>query len=109
MCHARNSIDEWQCRCGYEFGQSIDKVLALLRDQRTNTWIMLAVLIFFDLAAVGVVVYLAILHVAVSYSVLGLAALSLWTMRTARQLTVTRESLQQLCKRELPRATLRES
>lgn len=109
MCHARNAIDEWQCRCGYEFGQSIDKVLELLRDQRTNARILLGVLIFLDLAALGAVAYLAIVHGIIVYSVLGFAALLLWTMRTARQLVVTRESLEQLSRRELPKATLRKS
>lgn len=109
LCHARNAVDEWQCRCGYEFGQSIDKVLELLRDQRTNTRILLAVLICLDLAAVGAVTYLASVHGIIVHSVLGFAALLLWTLRTARQLVITRESLEQLSRHELPKATLRKS
>jgi len=107
MCHARNVANEWQCRCGYEFGQNIDTVLELLRDQRTNARIMLVVLIFLDLAAVGAVIYMAIFHRFVVYSVLGFAALFLATLRTARRLAITRKSLAQLSRRELPKAVVR--
>ncbi len=105
MCHLVGDASDWQCPCGYEFGQNIDQVLELLRDQRANARILLGLLVIVDLAAVFGVVYLA-LHGIVIYPVLGFAALLVWTGRVARKLSVTRESLRQLAKRELPKATL---
>jgi hypothetical protein len=106
MCHCANGATAWQCRCGYEFGQDVGKTLVLLRDQRTNARIMLGLLGAIDLAAAGAVIYLS-LSGSVLLPVLGFAALLGMTARLVRKLSITRASIRQLEKRELPRATLR--
>jgi hypothetical protein len=91
--------------CGYEFGQDIEKVRVLLRSQRTNSWIILILLLIVDVMAVGGVFYAA-LHGLLVFSVFGFSVLILGTARTVRTLLITRESLRQLASRDdaLPRA-----
>jgi hypothetical protein len=104
LCHRSNPGTAWQCPCGYEFGQSIDKVL---RDQRTNAWIVLGVLVALDLAMIGGSVYAAVCGWGwMPWLVPGL--LIGGTVRTMRKLQITRASLSQLAERQapLPKATL---
>jgi 1,4-dihydroxy-2-naphthoate octaprenyltransferase len=105
MCHRASAANAWQCVCGYEFGQDVEKVRALLRDQRTNAWIILVLLLVVDAMAVFGVFYAA-LHGFLVFSVLGFSALILGTARTVRTLLITRASLRQLASRDdaLPRA-----
>ena len=61
MCHTVNADVDWRCgRCGYEFGQPIEKVRELLRDQlrgaRIAFWILL-VLILAAFAGPGYLAY----------------------------------------------------
>ena len=57
MCHRASDARAWQCDCGYEFGQSVDKVLELLRGQRKSAAATLAFVVFLDVAMVGAVIY----------------------------------------------------
>jgi len=104
MCHRASGADAWRCPCGYEFGQSVDKALELLRDQRTNTRITLGLLLLVDVGALGAVV-LAGLSGAIVFA--GLGGLFVATARTTRKLALTGESIRQLSRRELPKAMLR--
>jgi hypothetical protein len=105
MCHSASASTAWQCRCGYEFGQDVGKTLVLLRDQRTNARIMLASMAVIDLAAVGAFVLVGFPG-PILIPVLGIAALFGVTARVARKLSITRASIRQLEKRELPKATV---
>jgi hypothetical protein len=105
MCHSVNESTAWQCRCGYEFGQDVDKTLVLLRDQRINARIMLGVLVVIDLAAVGALMFLPV-PVPIVGIVLGFAGLFGMTARVARRLSITRGSIRQLEQRVLPKVTL---
>ena len=109
LCHRSNPPSEWQCRCGYEFGQSIDKVRVLLRDAQTNARILLVVMLVLDAATIAGTIYL-MMHGWVVYSWLVSVLLIVGTVRTARKLRIVRESLRQLAERHapLPKATLRE-
>jgi len=105
MCHRVSQQRDWQCKCGYEFGQDVERVRLLLRDQQTNASILLVILLLLEVAAVGGVVYSAV-HGFVVYSVWGFVMLTLWTARTTRKLVITRSSLRQLAGRELPKASV---
>jgi hypothetical protein len=104
MCHRASGAGAWQCPCGYEFGQSIDNALELLRDQRTNTRIMLGLLLLVDVGVLGAVVVVG-LGGALVFAALG--GLFVATGRLIRKLRLTGESIGQLSRRELPKATLR--
>jgi hypothetical protein len=108
LCHRSSSGSAWQCQCGYEFGQSIDKVRVLLRDQETNAWIVLGVLLVLDLAAIGGAIVVGVLGLGwLPWIAPGLLIAA--TVRTLRKLRIARESLRQLAERHapLPKATLR--
>jgi hypothetical protein len=108
LCHCSNSGSAWQCRCGYEFGQSVDTVRVLLRDQQTNAWIVLGVLLALDLALVAGSIYADMFGWGwLPWVVPGL--LSAAAARMVSKLRIARESLRQLAERHapLPRATLR--
>jgi hypothetical protein len=109
LCHRSSPGTAWQCHCGYEFGQSVDKVRVLLRDQETSAWIVLGAVLVLDLAAIGGTIH-ADMHGLgwTSWFVPGL--LSVLMVRTLRTLRIARASLRQLARRHapLPKATLRE-
>jgi hypothetical protein len=105
LCHVASEPTAWRCSCGYEFGQSADQVVALLRDQRTNTSIVLGLLVVLDAAAVGWLVYTALYGGHLIFSVTAIIGLGVWTARMARKLEITRESLRQIAaQHEPPRA-----
>jgi hypothetical protein len=106
MCHGRSAGSEWRCECGYEFGQSVDKVLVLLRDQQTNARIVLVILLLIDAAAVAGTVYLAATHGTFVVSFLAMIFLIGATARAARKLLITRESLKQIERAALPAAII---
>lgn len=108
LCHRSSSHSAWQCHCGYEFGQSVDKVRVLLHDARTNARILLVVMLVLDAAALAGTLYLLAYGWFVYSSVLT-ALLVLGTVRMARKLGIVRESLRQLDERHapLPIATVR--
>jgi len=99
MCHRSSPGSAWRCGCGYEFGQSVEKVRVLLRDQQTTGRILLSMLLVLDLAAVGGMIYAA-MHGLFVYSSLLFVALSTSTVRTVRKLQITRASLRQLAERD---------
>ncbi|HMG23025.1 MAG TPA: hypothetical protein VK607_16935 [Kofleriaceae bacterium] len=107
MCHRTSAASAWRCSCGYEFGQTAERVRELLRDQQTNAWITLIALALLDVAAVAGAVSAAI-HGFIVVSALGFTALTLLTVRAVRKLVVTRASLRQLARLDaaLPRAIL---
>jgi hypothetical protein len=107
MCHRLSAGGAWQCGCGYEFGQSMQCLLVLLRDQQTSAWLTLALLLLLD-AAAGWGAVLAALHGFIVLAALGFTALVLLTARTVHRLLLTRASLRHLTRRAsvLPRAVV---
>jgi hypothetical protein len=105
MCHRASDARAWQCTCGYEFGQSVDKVLELLRGQRTNARIMLGIMVGLDAAMIGGMVYAAMHGVAVISGIVFIA-LTYWTFRSIQRLRITSESMRQLSAKTLPEARL---
>ena len=103
LCHRANSASEWQCHCGYEFGQAPEKALELLYSQGRNVKIGLALLLAADAAA------FVALALALSPVLSGILCgfLALQTIRLIRKLMITRESIRQLEPRTLPKAQLR--
>jgi len=108
LCHRSSPGSAWQCHCGYEFGQSIDKVRVLLRDAQTNARIVLVVMLVLDALAIAGTIYL-MAHGWLVYWGLVTGLLILGTVRAARKLWIVRESLRQLAERHapLPKAKLR--
>ena len=94
----------WQCDCGYEFGQSVDKLLELLRAQRTNARIT-AIVVGLDAAMIGAMVY-ALMHGVAVVSGLLFIGLMYWTFRSVQRLRITNESMRQLAAKTLPEARL---
>lgn len=108
MCHTVNEDRDWRCRkCGYEFGQPIERVRELLHDQLLNSKIVLGLLLGLDLAVLagtGVGLYYG--HAI--FPGLGFAFVVAWTVRAGRKLALTRESLRSLDRQQaaLPKATV---
>jgi len=89
-----------RCDCDYEFGQPVEKAIALLRTQQTNTWITLVFAILaLAVSVVGMVIapFIAIFAIGITF---------LWAGRMFRKLLITRASLRQLGHRKLPEAKL---
>jgi len=101
MCHRASENTAWQCACGYEFGQDIEKVRGMLRAQLKTSWLAFGALLVADL----VLVALAVVGFALT-PVLVLAGLLGATGRSARKILVSRESLRQLAPADLPTARL---
>ena len=101
MCHRASENTAWQCACGYEFGQDVEKVRGMLRTQLRTSWFSFGALLLADIALVG----LAVVGFALM-PVLLLAALLGATGRSARKILVSRESLRQLAPADLPTARL---
>jgi hypothetical protein len=108
MCHHGNPRSAWQCGdCGYEFGQSLEKVQTLLRDQRTTSAILLSVLLVVDIGAITAVLWAAVGGFFVVPMLCFLVLISM-TVHTGRKLLITRKSLRQLAERHaLPTAIVR--
>jgi|SRR5450432_980582 hypothetical protein len=105
MCHRASDALAWQCDCGYEFGQSVDKVLELLRGQRKSAAATLAFVVFLDVAMVGAVIYSA-MHGVIVLSFFLVLGLVYWTFRSVQRLRITNESMRQLAAKPLPEARL---
>jgi hypothetical protein len=105
MCHRVNDALAWQCDCGYEFGQSVDKVLELLRGQRTNARIALWIVVVLDVAMLGGIAYAA-MHGVFVFSFIVFGFLMYWTVRAVQRLRITNESMRQLSAKSLPEARL---
>ncbi|HEY1552553.1 MAG TPA: hypothetical protein VGG28_32215 [Kofleriaceae bacterium] len=101
MCHRASEDRAWQCACGYEFGQPVERTLELLRGQSRTTKIMLGIFLVLDAGAVIAIVE-ATLHGFVVFSGLGFAALVLGTLRQIRKLAIGRESTRLLSAKLLP-------
>ncbi len=109
MCHGPNEDTAWQCRgCGYEFGQSIEKLRELLHDQLRSARIVFWVLLVLDLAVLGGCVVGAYYGILVRPSLAFFFVIA-WTVRAHHKLSVTRHSLALIDKQQaaLPKATLR--
>ena len=114
LCQLVSEPSAWQCQCGYEFGQPVEKVLVLLRSQRRNGRILLALMLAVMTGAVAML-YFAVISGGL-YSLGLIAALVVGMLRTVRTLSITSDSLRQLEDRarqleapapaELPKATL---
>lgn len=100
MCHRASENTAWQCSCGYEFGQNVEKVREMLRTQLRTSWISLGVFLLLG----GAMVALATVGIAVA--LFGLVGLLGATGRSAHKILVSRESLRQLAPAALPTARL---
>jgi hypothetical protein len=101
MCHRASESTAGQCACGYEFGQDIDTVQRLLRQQLRSSAAATAALSVLDVTMVALIV--------VGQSILpalALAAFARMTLKNARKIVISRESLRQLAPRQLPTAKL---
>lgn len=105
MCHRASDARAWQCECGYEFGQSVDRVLELLRGQRKNAWITLVCVAVLDVVMIGGIIYAAI-HGVVAVSLIVFMGLLYATFRSVQRLRITSESMRQLSAKTLPEARL---
>jgi hypothetical protein len=107
MCHSVSDSRDWRCRCGYEFGQDLETLGVLLRDQRFNQRIAFFALLALDLGMAITVAYFASRGFLV-YSVFGFVALTAATIRAGRKLLITRSSIKLMAQRQaaLPKATV---
>lgn len=100
MCHRSSEERAERCDCGYEFGQPVEQVIELLRDQHTRTWITL---VFAVLALAASVVGMLFFPFFAMFLIGGTF---LWSGRMSRKLWITRSSLKQLGARKFPEAKL---
>lgn len=111
MCHQANEDRAWACRrCGYEFGQPIEKVIDLLRGQRRTAWITFWLFLVLTLGLAGWLGFgLEVLPVPMLVPILSACFATLWTVRAAHRIRITRQSLRALGaqRTELPKATVR--
>lgn len=103
MCHRATEDRAWQCACGYEFGQNVERTRELLRDQLTTAKIMLAVFLVIDAAAVFGIA-MAVMRGYAVFSGIGFTLLVLGTLRPIRKISISRESLRALAPKDLPKA-----
>lgn len=106
MCHHASEGHVWQCQCGYEFGQTPEKAIELLLGQRRNLRVNLLLLLAVDTAIVGALIASLLAGGPVIISGFVFGALAIQTGRTAHKLAITRDSLEQMRARQLPKATL---
>ena len=106
MCHFAKEGTAYQCdRCGYEFGQSHEKLremlLAQLARARTTLWVLLAL----DAALLAGVFY-ALTHGFVLLPWPPVVALTWWTVRTRQKIAISKHSLALIHKQQakLPEA-----
>jgi hypothetical protein len=110
MCHQANEDLAWSCqRCGYEFGQSPDKVIELLRGQRRTLRIGLTVIVAAELALIAVFAFYPYLFGRVWVPAIIFIAPTIWVIRILNRLVMTRQSLRSLEAQvvSLPKATLK--
>jgi hypothetical protein len=100
MCHRASEYTAWQCSCGYEFGQDVEKVREMLRTQLRTAWLSLGVFLLLDAAMI------AFATVGIAIALFGLVGLLGATGRATRKILVSRESLRQLAPADLPTARL---
>jgi len=105
MCHRASEERAWQCNCGYEFGQDPEQVIVLLRDQRRTTRITLGILLGLEALMIGGVVW-GMQHGWLVLPTIPFLLVTVWTVRAAIKLSITRESLRQLGAKSLPEAKL---
>jgi hypothetical protein len=101
MCHRASESTAGQCACGYAFGQDIDTVQRLLRKQLRESTGATAALALVDVTMVALIVVGQTILPA-----LALAAFARMTIKNARKIAISRESLRQLAPRQLPIAKL---
>jgi hypothetical protein len=101
MCHRASESTAGHCACGYAFGQDIDTVQRLLRNQLRSSTAATAALSILHVSMFTLLVF--------GQSILGafaIAALARTTLKSARKMAISRESLRQLAPRQLPTAKL---
>jgi hypothetical protein len=103
MCHRASEDRAWRCRCGYEFGQPVDRTLELLRSQTVNAKITLGIFVVLDAGAVFGMIEAA-LHGYIVFSGVVFVALAIGTIRPIRKLAIARESTRLLSAKALPTA-----
>jgi hypothetical protein len=108
MCHQANEEPAWQCRrCGYEFGQSIDKLRGMLLEQlgraRITFWILFAIC-----GAVLAGVVYAIVHGHAIVPGFTLVMVVWWTVRARQTISLSKYSLASIERQQaqLPKATV---
>src|ERR1043165_2946026 len=91
MCHQVNEQLDWQCRrCNYEFGQPIEKVRILLRDQMTNARIAFWSLVACTLALFAIPGYLLYSGSAIILvpGMLPVLLVTRWTIRAWQRIRI---------------------
>jgi hypothetical protein len=110
MCHHANEGTAWQCvKCGYEFGQSRDKLREMLLEQLGRARIHLWIFVLFSLVVTAVVGYLiarGIIGFVVGTTIIPFIW---WTVRSAQKISISKHSLALIEEPELPKATARSS
>ncbi|MBV8756490.1 MAG: hypothetical protein JO257_04410 [Deltaproteobacteria bacterium] len=101
MCHRASESTAWQCSCGYEFGQDLEKVRGMLRSQLHNAWITSILYLLLDLAMLPMLLFVPLIVPLGAFIVLTTA-----TARSVRKILISRESLRQLAPKDLPTARL---
>ena len=101
MCHRASESTAWQCACGYEFGQDLETVRAMLRSQLHNAYLTSVLFLLLDLAMLPM-----LLFVPLFVPLAGFVVLTTATAKSVRKISISRESLRQLAPRELPTAKL---
>jgi hypothetical protein len=107
MCHRANEATAWQCtKCSYEFGQDVDKLRTLLRDQLKSAWIVFSLLAVLDLAVIAAVVWGISNGHPVMPGILD-ALMLYWTYRVWTKISISRHSLRLIDEKQapLPKAT----
>lgn len=114
MCHGVNEDRDWQCRrCGYEFGQPVERVRELLHDQLTNARIALWLLLVADVVLVALPLYGLFVgaRVVLVPGIITVLFLTRATVKSAQKISISKQSLRALESHdqpaELPKATLR--
>ena len=108
MCHLANEGSAYQCaRCGYQFGQSLEKLEEMLLDQLSGARIAFWLFLRLDTALLAGVVF-AMVKGYLLLPWLPFIALTWCTVRAGQKVTNSKHSLSLVEKQkpQLPKATL---
>lgn len=109
LCHRAEEASAWRCsKCGYEFGQSVDRAIEIVRDALRTARIQLVGFILLDLVVLVVMtgILLGIALVGWIPILLFIVVMS-WTVRAGQKVARLQASLRSLGAAKLPKATLK--
>jgi predicted membrane-bound spermidine synthase len=105
MCHHANEGSAWRCdSCGYEFGQTVEKLREMLRDQLASARVAFWTALSLDAAFLGAAI-LGVVYGFVFLPWLPFIGTTMWTLRANHKISVSKHSLL-LIEPKLPKATL---